>query len=235
MAGHAAPNIVEDGLVFYVDPMNLRSYVSGSETTFSLFPSSSIKLTGSLINDVSGSMGNKSSFNFDGVGDYIQLPTASFLSSATALTISYWGYAASNGNTSIMGYKNPSNWEGVQLFTSTYNGGTVFFRCMGETPQNKYVLGTLTDNSGWHHYVGVYNYGDVGDRYMKCYIDGQQSGNTYTSPPAYTWSQTGDNFRIGNEGSTYTNGDMSCIMMYNRALSAQEVKQNYNALKGRFN
>ena len=84
MAGHAAPNIVEDGLVFYVDPMNLRSYVSGSETTFSLFPSSSIKLTGSLINDVSGSMGNKSSFNFDGVGDYIQLPTASFLSSATA-------------------------------------------------------------------------------------------------------------------------------------------------------
>ena len=231
MATFGGPNIVTDGLVFYIDPANTDSYIRGSETTFSLFPSSSIILTGSLINDVSGSMGNKSSFNFDGVGDYIQLPTASFLSSATALTISYWGYAASNGNVSIMGYKNPSNWQGIQLFTSTYNGGTVFFRCMGgSSPQNKYALGTLTDNSGWHNYVGVYNYGDSGDRYMKVYIDGEQSGTIETSPPEYTWSQTGDNFTIGKEGSTYTNGDMSCIMMYNRALSAQEVKQNYNAI-----
>ena len=222
--------IVTDGLAFYADPANKESYISGSSTTFNLMDSN---ISGSLINDVSGSMGDKTSWSFDGT-DYIQCSTLSFLNSATACTVSYWGYAASNGNTSIMGYKNPSNWEGIQLFTSTYNGGTVFFRCMGGTPQNKYVLGTLTDNSGWHHYVGVYNYGGVGDRYMKCYIDGQQSGTTYTSPPTSTWSQTGDNFRIGNDGSTYTNGNMSCVMMYNRALSDAEVFQNYNALKNRF-
>jgi len=223
--------IVTDGLVFCVDPANKESYISGSSTTFNLMDSN---ISGSLINDVSGSMGDKISWNFDGT-DYIQCSILSFLNSATACTVSYWGYAASNGNISIMGYKNPSNWQGIQLFTSTYNGGTVFFRCMGgPSPSNKYALGTLTDNSGWHHYVGVYNYGDVGDRYMKCYIDGQQSGTIETSPPAYTWSQTGDNFRIGNEGSTYTNGDMSCIMMYNRALSDAEVAQNYNSLKNRF-
>ena len=34
MAGHAAPNIVEDGLVFYIDAANPRSYVSGSLDTF---------------------------------------------------------------------------------------------------------------------------------------------------------------------------------------------------------
>ena len=59
-------------------------------------------------------LANTGAVNFDGVGDYIQLPTASFLSSATALTVSYWGYAASNGNRLIMGNKNPSNWEGIQ-------------------------------------------------------------------------------------------------------------------------
>ena len=32
MAGHAGPNIVEDGLVFSTDPANLRSY-PGSGTT----------------------------------------------------------------------------------------------------------------------------------------------------------------------------------------------------------
>ena len=69
---------------------------------------------------------------------------------------------------------------------------------------------------------------------MKVYVDGQQSGTTYVSPPTSTWSQTGDNFTIGKEGSTYTNGSISSVMMYNRALSSQEVKQNYNALKRRF-
>ena len=59
MATHGGPNIVEDGLIFYIDPANTDSYVSGSETTFSLFPSASIAFTGSLVNNVSGSMGDK--------------------------------------------------------------------------------------------------------------------------------------------------------------------------------
>ena len=55
-------------------------------------------------------------------------------------------YAASNGNRLIMGNKNPSNWQGIQLFTDTYNGGTVFFKCMGgSSPSNRYALGTLLD------------------------------------------------------------------------------------------
>ena len=37
MATFGGPNIVTDGLVFYVDPANTDSYISGSETTFSLF------------------------------------------------------------------------------------------------------------------------------------------------------------------------------------------------------
>ena len=115
-------NIVKDGLVFSIDPMNPRSYVSGSETTSNL---TNPNISGSLINDVSGSMGNKISWNFDG-DDYIQCSTLSFLNSATACTISYWGYAASNGNRLIIGNKNPSNWEGIQLFWDSYLGGTVF-------------------------------------------------------------------------------------------------------------
>jgi len=30
------------------------------------------------------------------------------------------------------------------------------------------------------------------------------------------------------------NGNLACISIYNRALSAEEVLHNYNALKGRF-
>ena len=41
---------------------------------------------------------------------------------------------------------------------------------------------------------------------------------------------------FGSAGSyeKYMNGEIGAIYIYNRALSANEVKQNYNALKGRF-
>ena len=39
---------------------------------------------------------------------------------------------------------------------------------------------------------------------------------------------------IGAESVYYMNGEISNVMGYNRALSANEVLHNYNALKGRF-
>jgi hypothetical protein len=41
-------------------------------------------------------------------------------------------------------------------------------------------------------------------------------------------------FYIGSSGTNYANMEMSNASFYSRALSAQEVLQNYNALKGRF-
>ena len=43
-----SPNIVKDGLVFYVDPANPRSYVSGSSTVFNLITPG---ITGSIENE----------------------------------------------------------------------------------------------------------------------------------------------------------------------------------------
>ena len=48
---------------------------------------------------------------------------------------------------------------------------------------------------------------------------------------------TSSTFRIGADsrnGSTVTNGDISTVRMYNIALTAAEVLQNYNAQKNRF-
>jgi hypothetical protein len=40
---------------------------------------------------------------------------------------------------------------------------------------------------------------------------------------------------LGTRLSNFWNGPCYQFSMYNRILSAQEVQQNYNALKGRFN
>ena len=66
------------------------------------------------------------------------------------------------------------------------------------------------------------------------YIDGIQSGLARTaagigdSQPIISigrWSFTNDRF---------LNGNVSGLLIYNQALTAQEVLQNYNATKGRY-
>ncbi len=47
MAGHAAPNIVENGLVFYVDAANSRSYPRSGTTWFDIINSNNGTLASS--------------------------------------------------------------------------------------------------------------------------------------------------------------------------------------------
>ena len=61
------------------------------------------------------------------------------------------------------------------------------------------------------------------------------------SPVGFTSSSVINNvaareIRINNSGLNrfYTNADSSQLRMYNRALSATEVLQNYNATKSRY-
>ena len=62
MAGHAAPNIVEDGLVFYIDPINKRSWTGPNSSTVNDLMDAT---TSTILNDTSGSYGDKNSFLFD--------------------------------------------------------------------------------------------------------------------------------------------------------------------------
>ena len=69
MAGHAGPNIVEDGLVFYIDAMNLRTWSGPDSSTVNSLKGTT---TGSIIADTSGSFGINNSFTFDGADDKIE-------------------------------------------------------------------------------------------------------------------------------------------------------------------
>jgi hypothetical protein len=67
------------------------------------------------------------------------------------------------------------------------------------------------------------------------YKNGYQVGTSFTTavPPA----SSAFNGVIGDEEYTFGvpfKGNMSSVQIYNRALSATEVLQNYNAVKSRF-
>ena len=63
MGGQAGPNIVKDGLVFYMDAMNLRTWPGPDSSTVNSLIGSA---TGSINNDTSGSYGDNNSFQSEG-------------------------------------------------------------------------------------------------------------------------------------------------------------------------
>ena len=66
-------------------------------------------------------------------------------------------------------------------------------------------------------------------------ISNESSGYALTSVDAPTFPLIIGGWRQGFGSVTATwKGNMNIVQMYNRALSSQEVKQNYNALKSRF-
>ena len=84
MAGHAAPNIVEDGLVFLVDAANPRSWTGPNSSTVNDLIGTP---TGSIFNDTSGSYGDNNSFAFDGTDDYIDTNLSTNINS---FSVSCW-------------------------------------------------------------------------------------------------------------------------------------------------
>jgi len=70
MAINAGPKIVEDGLIFYLDAANPRSY-DGAGTTWTDLTTD--KANGTLVNMTSSNLieENGGVFTFDGTNDYI--------------------------------------------------------------------------------------------------------------------------------------------------------------------
>jgi len=85
--------------------------------------------------------------------------------------------------------------------------------------------------SGWHHLIFNWN-----GSYYDIYLDGEiQTVYSHTDGHAELVNLT--HLTIGNQVSpNYAfNGTIPVTKIYNRALTAQEVQQNYNAYKNRFN
>jgi len=124
--------------------------------------------------------------------------------------------------------KTLSNADGYEIRTS--NGATstttiVEFRYVGDSASIGF--GTLT-NGIWYHLVATGANGS-----QKTYINGVQAGsNTIALSP----SANSNSLVIGKlaYAGLYANMTMGCARIYNRALTASEIQQNYNSTKPRF-
>jgi hypothetical protein len=212
--------IVTNGLVLSLDAADQNSYVSGSATWNDL--------SGNGLNAVpTGSgfpaynAGNSGNLVF--INNPLSVGNSSILN-LTNLTLSVW-FKSTNTNNQIL--------IGKSYTTSYYLNMAAAANTFSLWTNNSEfaTTGILTLGNGNWHNILVTMFGTT----KTSYYDGVQAATgTGTIPTTDSF-----NLVIGNQGnSNYTapfTGSMANVQIYNRALSASEVTQNYNAQKSRFN
>jgi len=223
------PNIVRDGLVFAVDAANPTSY-PGSGTIWK--DQTVNQNNGTLTNGPTFDSGNGGSINFDGSSDYAEVMQdgkGSVFETQTYTIESWIKLDNTNGNEVIFSYDFTAHaqpYYAAHLRTASngrlflgWNNGSAFKNIIAAN-------GTMTAGA-WLHVVGLYESGR-----QTLYVNGEivKSG---TSTHTITFYNQEVWIGKGNFGGEF-GGNIASVKFYNRALSDDEVTQNYNALKGRF-
>jgi len=233
-AGWRGPNIVKEGLVLYLDAASGTSYSPyTSGTTWRDISGNGNN--GTLTNGPTYSSANGGSFVFDGVDDYAQITPIQ----PTFFTLSVWFKATGipSSNDLYGGYligSNPQLFNNAVQYSLSYSWTSqrITFGVQSNTTPISTADNTVLRNTDYS-VITVYN-----GQQRLIYINSLLiASDNYTTNPIYP--TTGNlNTQIGRWGfgeyGRYFNGNIYTAQIYNRALSAQEVLQNYNAQKSRF-
>jgi hypothetical protein len=225
--------IVRSGLVNYLDAGIVGSY-PGSGTTWTDITGN---YNGTLTNGPTFNTGGGGYIQFDGTNDYVNLGNQSALGFTNGnFTIDAWIYIPSSW-TSGAQYPNliskgaAAGWDtnGWSLFVfrawsgpyawgcGMRNGATNSITARGSCPSNTYLHVVATANGST---VSLYENGSF-------YGNNSQAVNP-ASNSTELWIGGESNYGI------YFPGRVGSVRLYNRALSAAEVIQNYNATRQRF-
>lgn len=216
--------IILDGLVVNIDASQLRSY-PGSGSTWSDLSGRNNNWT--LNNSPSFSTENGGYFTMDNVDDYISLAyNSSIPIGSTARTVMIWFYTTA------------ASW-GRDVNNLFYSGG-VGVRASFAIDMDNYPamqvwtsaddldFNTPFSQTGWANICVTYN----GSTTILVYCNGVLYGTKTLGGTLNTGNGT---LYFGSYGAgVFYSGRLSQLLMYNKALTASEVLQNYNVTKTRF-
>lgn len=216
-----SPKVVTDGLVLYLDAANPLSYASGSTQWNDL---SRGKNNGTLQN---GTTYTNRSFQFDGTNQYIefgQVPSLQFTSDFSATC-----WFKKDTTQSFKGLFGNANYRAGGFHVALYSNNFYFTINNDTTEQGTgFSSAHVLNDNQWYYGVGTFYNGT-----MTTYVNGEVTN----SRSSVTMTESANPFRVGTSpqgGWNYLDGDIAVAKIYNRALTAQEVQRNYQALKSRF-
>jgi hypothetical protein len=243
---HNTNPIVLNGLLLALDAANPKSY-SGIGTNLTNLGSRGNN--GTLVNGVGYTSDNGGSFSFDGSDDYIN--TEFTYQNSSDFTMSCWMKTSiTNQKCGIMGIRNASsgaNWYFAQVFiagdlNSGTSGDNIVFNNYyggggGGVKINRTVfVDTVNVTDGNWRYIVVNSNSTVSNVYINATLVGISTVTASPSrvgPAPFLIGATG-NYPSAPLAGYYYNGQISNVCFYNRELSANEISQNYNTLKGRY-
>lgn len=231
MAFTRGANVVTDGLVLCLDAANSKSYVSGSATWFDLSGAGN-HIT--LLNNPGYVNENNGGITFNGTTQYGQSSTIFTVPSqitvmvvakiATSSSQNFTGilhcgsgdFTNNGGNGVFVGYPDGINNTNIRL---SYGSGSAVD-----------PIATPGPNSGSYMLLGY----SVSAVSRSIQLNGTVFGNVARTSANPTHSGS-INIAVWSGFGRYFRGTLYNALMYNRGLSANEMLQNYNALKSRFN
>lgn len=220
------PTVVTNGLVLSLDAGDRNSYVSGSTTWFDLAGTNN----GTLTNGPTFNTGNGGNIVFDGVNDYVNCGTVTFPGNTFTIELIFeWNNL---GSTSI-GFLISGVYEQVEIHTGG-DSGTNGLRFIPYTFRGSNQAGSIDAANMITSGINVVTFTAEYSSPSKAY----KNGNFFTSSLSTSTDPLNSNQTISlsrrADNGYFFSGKIYSAKLYNRALSASEVLQNYNALKGRF-
>ena len=224
------PSIVTDGLVFYVDAGNDKSY-PGSGTTWSDLIGGN---DGTLTNGPTFDSANGGSIVFDGVNDRCVF-SGDAIPTNGEITISFWRSGNASGYHSDLFAFTTGTWREVGIHTP-WQTNIVLWQCGNNGTTGNYNFDEIGKTASSSEYEGWSNWTftkNVSTGNMKIYLNGSlwHSGTGKTKNIAAC-----NSLYIGSYGNSlfFSDKDYACFSIHNKELTPTEVLQNYNALKNRF-
>ena len=223
---YTGPNIVTNGLVLSLDAANTKSY-PGSGTTWR-------DLSG---NNNNGTLNNTFTFNADKGGNLL-------FTSANSNTVTgplSQGLGTDVTVETVLKIDTSNNPVLYGLATNTYGNGLGIFANSGvwswntgDSNSNAFSSSPTIITTSYYHVVVTNAAASNAKLYINSVLIGTAGYRNATTTGA------GNKYEIGAYWSSkssflfYINANCGLFKIYNRALFADEVLQNYNAIKSRF-
>ncbi len=221
------PNIIKDGLVLYLDPGSPNSYYNKTNTTIKDISGNGNN--GTLINGPTYTTNNGGGISFDATDDYISINP---INSSTQVTLNFWFKVTST----------PSDYVGL---INKFNGVN--------TQRNRLLIQANLQRLYFEPIINGVTYDVISDSFPSIlnnntmctmtwdgnkvlfYINGVSVMSTpYTLTGTLTSGTTNPTIGWGSNTIYYFGGNIYNVLIYNRALTSQEVLQNFNSTKSRF-
>jgi hypothetical protein len=218
------PPVVTDGLVLYLDAANQQSYTSGSTTWRDVSGNNN---SGSLINGPTFSSNGGGSIVFDGVNDIIRLSTTQSLTNNYTLRFLFETSRTSSSTSNYFTMLSGLIDSAPNSMKLEWNNRFLAFN--NSTPLQSYafafpIIPAFNLSRSFNDMQITVNNNNVLTIY----------NNGVACTPTTTVTGSLD-FQVLGRGNGFVPESISIFSLYNRALTASEVLQNYNATKARFN